>query len=384
MNDFENLPDLASRPLGGAVVAASDEFFAEKENLIKPEQPVFTPQTFNHRGQVYDGWETRRRRENGQAAGGSDWATVRLGVPGVVRGVVVDTAFFKGNYPPACSVEGTAVEGYPPPEDLAAADWTPILPRSPLRGDERAAYAVEAERRYTHVRLSIHPDGGVARLRVHGEPVPDPRDLVGVPCDLAALENGGAVLGCSDAFFASAYHLLYPGLAATAGGGWESARRRDGGNDWVTLRLAGGGVLRAVEVDTSHFRGNHPDQVSLFGAFSPAGDPADGTWRELLPATQLQPDTRHRFRLSNDEPVTHLRLEIHPDGGVARFRAYGQLTPDAWHAIAVRWFNALPDSHARAVLAVPGVTGTDADKLLAARPVTALPEQLLRQPPGAP
>ncbi|MQA26347.1 MAG: allantoicase, partial [Micromonosporaceae bacterium] len=276
MSDFAQLPDLAARPLGGSVVAASDEFFAEKENLIKPEPPVFSPQTFNHRGQVYDGWETRRRRVDGEAAGGSDWAVVRLGVPGVIHGVAVDTAFFKGNYPPECSVEGLAVEGYPSADELAAADWVPVLPRSPLRGDAVASFPVEASRRFTHVRLSIYPDGGVARLRVHGEPVPDPRDLAGVPCDLAALENGGAVAGCSNAFFASAYHLLYPGLAATAGEGWESARRRDGGHDWVTVRLAGAGVLRAVEVDTRHFRGNAPDQVSLWGAFSPGSDLSGG------------------------------------------------------------------------------------------------------------
>src|SRR5919197_65759 len=230
MDDFEEFPDLAVRPLGGSVVAASDEFFAEKENLINPEPPGFTPRTFGHRGQVYDGWETRRRRVEGEAADGADWAVVRLGVPGVVRGVVVDTAFFKGNYPPACSVEATAVEGYPSPDELGG--WIQIVPRSQLRGDATAAFRVGAPQRFTHVRLSIYPDGGVARLRVHGEPVPDPRDLAGVPCDLVALENGGAIVACSDAFFADAYHVLYPGRAATAGEGWESARRRGGGHDW--------------------------------------------------------------------------------------------------------------------------------------------------------
>ncbi|HEX6075994.1 MAG TPA: allantoicase, partial [Micromonosporaceae bacterium] len=187
--ECERLPDLATRPLGGSVVAASDEFFAEKENLIQPEAPTFTPQTFGHRGQVYDGWETRRRRDGGTA----DWAIVRLGVPGIVCGVVVDTAFFVRNYPPACSVEATAVTGHPSSAELAAGQWTPLVPRSPLRGDSKAVFEVSVEQRFTHVRLSIYPDGGVARFRVYGEPVPDPRDLAGMPCDLAALENGGAV-----------------------------------------------------------------------------------------------------------------------------------------------------------------------------------------------
>jgi allantoicase len=295
----------------------------------------------------------------------------------VIRGVVVDTAFFKGNYPPACSVEATAVGGYPSPEELAAADWIQILPPSPLQGHATAAFNVESPQRFTHVRLSIYPDGGVARLRVHGEPVPDPRDLAGLPCDLVALENGGAVVACSNAFFADAYHLLYPGPAATAGEGWESARRREGGHDWVTLRLGGAGVPRVVEVDTSHFRGNAPDQVSLLGAFTPSGEPADEDWRELLPPTRVQPDTRHRFRLATADPVSHLRLQTHPDGGIARFRAYGELTPPAFDVIGARWFNTLPDSHARSVLAAAGVTGTDADKLLTSRPVTRVPDQVL-------
>jgi allantoicase len=109
------LPDLASRALRGSVVAASDEFFAEKENLILPAAPAFTPRTFGHKGQVYDGWETRRRRgsDGGLPADEvHDWVIVRLGAPGVVHAVVVDTAFFTGNYPRSCSVEGARVAGY--------------------------------------------------------------------------------------------------------------------------------------------------------------------------------------------------------------------------------------------------------------------------------
>jgi allantoicase len=374
VNDFERFPDLAARPLGGSVVAASDEFFADKENLIRPGPPTFTPQTFNHRGQVYDGWETRRRRDGGSA----DWVIVRLGAPGVVRGVVVDTAFFVRNYPPACSVEATAVVGYPSPAELADAAWLPLVPRSPLRGDSQAGFHVSTTQRFTHLRLSIYPDGGVARFRVHGEPVPDPRGLAGTPFDLAALENGGAVVGCSDDFYANAYHLLHPGMARTAGEGWETSRRRDGGCDWVTVRLAAASVPQAVEVDTSHFRGNAPDRVVVLGALCPSGDPdPDAAWQPLLPPTRVQPDTRHRLRLRGTGPVTHLRVEIHPDGGMARFHAYGELTPQGRDTLAARWFNSLPDGYARTVLAEQGVTGREATKLLASRPVTSVPEHVL-------
>ena len=165
-------PDLAGRALGGSVIYANDELFAERENLIKPEAPAFQPHTFGHKGQIMDGWETRRRRE-----AGFDTAIVRLGCGGVVRRVVVDTSWFTGNYPPEVSVEACGGEGYPSPADLAAATWTTLVPRSPVAGDSRNTFEVEPGRRATHVRLTIFPDGGVARLRVHGEPVPDPRLL---------------------------------------------------------------------------------------------------------------------------------------------------------------------------------------------------------------
>jgi allantoicase len=237
--EFTRLPDLASRRLGGSVVDANDELFAERENLIKPEAPAYSTYTFGHKGQVYDGWETRRRREPGH-----DHAIIRLGAAGVVRGVVVDTAFFKGNYPPEVSVEGTGVEGYPSPAELREAEWLELVPRSPVKGDAQNPFAVEVPQRCTHVRLSIYPDGGVARLRVHGEVVPDPRFLPAGALDLAALVNGGVVSGCSNMFYSSPTNLISPGEARVMGEGWETARRRDDGNDWVELALAGPGVVR--------------------------------------------------------------------------------------------------------------------------------------------
>ena len=218
--EFAARPDLASRRLGGSVVFASDELFAEKENLIKPEPPVFDPAEFGNRGKVYDGWETRRRR-----GAGHDHAVVRLGVPGIVHGVVVDTSFFRGNYPPQVSVEALGADGYPSPDELAGMAWQPLVEPAAARGDTVNFYPVDSPFRWTHVRLSIYPDGGVARFRVHGTALPDPRFLAGT-VDLAAMENGGQVVACSDAFYASASHLILPGRAASTGEGWENARRR--------------------------------------------------------------------------------------------------------------------------------------------------------------
>ncbi|NYI86910.1 allantoicase [Amycolatopsis endophytica] len=310
-------PDLALRRVGGSVVWANDELFAERENLIKPGPAQFQPWSFGHKGQIYDGWETRRRRSEG-----CDQAVVRLGLPGVVSGVVVDTAFFTGNYPPFASVEGLSVDGYPSPEELAALEWTQLVPKSPLNGDSENFFEVASQRRWTHVRLTIHPDGGVARFRVHGTPVADPRWLDPASLDLAALENGARITDCSNMFYSSPSNLISPGFAAVMGEGWETARRRDDGNDWVTVRLAGAGIPRLAELDTTHFKGNAPGWACL------TGRRGDGEWFEVLPRTRLQPDTRHRFLVPEPRELTDLRLDIYPDGGMARLRLWGALTDD--------------------------------------------------------
>ncbi|RJL23597.1 allantoicase [Bailinhaonella thermotolerans] len=329
---FTDLPDLALRSYGGSVIAANDESFAEKESLIKPGPSRFQPHTFGNKGQVYDGWETRRRREPGH-----DWAIVRLGMPGVIRGVVIDTAWFKGNYPPYASVEACRADGYPSAAELAGAEWTEIVPKSPLKGDSEHEFDVAAERCFTHVRLNMFPDGGIARLRVHGEVVPDPGLLTGLPLDLAALENGARVTGCSDMFYSAPSNMLAPGLARHQAEGWETGRRRDEGNDWVTVRLAGRGVVHVVELDTANLLFNAPGWASVSG-FDGEGEPGDGDWFEVLPRTRLQPDTRHRFRLDGDSrPVRQARLDVYPDGGMARLRLYGSLTPDGEAAVAERW-----------------------------------------------
>jgi allantoicase len=313
--EWTELPDLASRRFGGTVMWATDELFAEKENLVNPWVPAHRAETFGPKGQVYDGWETRRHREPGD-----DQAILRLGLAGTVTGVVVDTAFFKGNYPPFVSVEATSVPGYPSAAELQTADWDVLVDRAPAAGHTENFYTVNGSRRYTHVRLTQHPDGGVARLRVHGAPIPDP-DLLDLDAlDLAALENGALVTGCSNRFYSSPNNMLSPGLAAHQAEGWETARRRDDGNDWVTLRLAGAGIVRFVELDTSNLKGNAPGWASV------SGRGIYGEWADLLPKTRLQPDTRHRFALKDGPEITEARLDIYPDGGLARLRLFGRLT----------------------------------------------------------
>ncbi|HEY0101675.1 MAG TPA: allantoicase [Pyrinomonadaceae bacterium] len=331
MTDFTELVDLAAERVGGAVLYANDDFFAPKENLLKASAPVFIEGKYTDRGKWMDGWESRRRRTPG-----FDWCLIRLGLPGIVRGVVVDTSYFRGNYPEQCSLEACAMDGQPDVEQLLdeGVEWSELLPVSGLRGDAENSFQVQTERRATHLRFRIYPDGGVARLRVYGEVVPDWTHIKagGGRVDLAAVESGALVLASSDMFFGHRHNLIMPGRAANMSDGWETKRRRGAGHDWVVIKLGARGRLHQVEVDTSHFKGNYPESCSLEGcdaggAVGNAGALDGYAWTEILPRTKLQAHTRHHFtnELKPHTAITHARFNIYPDGGVSRLRLYGNL-----------------------------------------------------------
>jgi len=266
-----------------------------------------------------DGWETRRRRTPGH-----DWAIVRLGAPGVVRGVVVDTAFFTGNFPERASVDGCS-------DGLGTDDskWTPLLAEVPLTGNSVNVFAVDAPgSRITHVRLNIFPDGGVARLRVHGEVVADPMIFAdGREVDHAAMENGGVVIECSDMHYGNRQNLILPGRSTHMGDGWETRRRRGPGHDWTIVRLARAGAIHRIELDTDHFKGNAPGRCMLETCMVTEDFiPADTSWQPLLPEAPIEADARHRWDVSTSRAATHARLNIYPDGGVARLRLFGSVT----------------------------------------------------------
>ncbi|HEX6097981.1 MAG TPA: allantoicase [Thermoanaerobaculia bacterium] len=331
---MSDLLDLASERLGGSVLYANDDFFAEKENLLKPSKAVWKEHEYTDRGKWMDGWESRRKRVPGH-----DFAIVRLGLRGVVRNVIIDTAFFRGNFPESASLDGTSMRNDAPVEQLLTAEWRPLLQRSTLQGDHENIFAVDSTDAVSHVRLNIFPDGGVARLRVHGEVVPDWRLVGGLgnEIDLAAAENGAQVLTCSDMFFGPKHNLIMPGRAHNMSDGWETKRRRGPGYDWVIVRLATEGRVRRIELDTNHFKGNYPDTASVEGS-------SDGeTWTELLPRTKLQAHTRHFFidELTSDAPFTHVRVNVFPDGGVSRLRVWGVATEKGRRDAVVQRVNTL-------------------------------------------
>ena len=372
MTDFTDLIDLAAEELGGAVLLANDEFFAPKENLLKAHAAEWREHDYTDRGKWMDGWETRRRREPGY-----DWCIVRLGLPGAIRGVIVDTAYFRGNYPAECALEGALIPEVLDLEGAARAEWIEILPRSPLKGDSKNPFTISDGRRFTHLRLNIYPDGGVARLRVHGEALPDLRRLqrYGGLVDLAALENGARSLVCSDMFFGSRNNLLLPGRPRNMSSGWETRRRRGPGHDWNIVRLGVPGVLRRLEIDTTHFMGNAPGRCSVEVCDAP-GAGADALagaavgWRTLLPETRTQPHTRHHFEdeLRSAGRATHLRLNVFPDGGVARLRALGEPEIEDGRAPLISRLNGMPRADAVATLRTFCGSLRWAERLADARP----------------
>lgn len=329
---FTMLPDLASEIAGGSVCACNDDFFAAASCLVRAAAPRFDPDAYDDNGKVMDGWESQRARRRNRLPGiDCDTAIISLGIPGEIVGLNVDTSHFLGNAPRTVSLAAAELEpGHDPAADGVA--WTSLAPRMPVQPGAHNLVPVEPHargRRFTHVRLRIHPDGGVARLRVHGIGRPQVGRLEG-EVDLAAAANGGHTIAASDQFFGGISNLILPGDSRRMDEGWETRRTRDrSGDDWVVIRLAAPGTVRRVLVDTSHFKGNAPDSVRLEGVLlgDRAGevDPAvdDLDWRLLVPDSEVGPHARHEFDARNVGVVDHVRLVIEPDGGIARLRVWG-------------------------------------------------------------
>jgi len=312
--------NLASARLGAEALFATDDFFAPAARMLDDAPAVFHPDRYDDNGKWMDGWESRRRRGPGH-----DWAVVRLAARGRVTGFDIDTAHFTGNYPSAARVEGWLGDGHPA-ED---ADWVEIAPFTPLGPDAHHFIPCASDRSFSHVRLHIHPDGGVARFRVYGQPELPEGDA---EIDLAGALNGARVIGWSNAHYGDIQRVLYPGRGLTMGAGWETRRLRAPGNDWLIVRLACRGVIARAVVDTRHNKGNYPESCSIqaadMGALGEGLDAMVTTaamfWDEIVARETLGPDAEHILTVIDPAPVTHVRLNIYPDGGISRLRLFGR------------------------------------------------------------
>ena len=323
---FASLTDLTAERLGGKVLYATDDFFAEKENLIKPGRGIFITDKYTDRGKWMDGWESRRKRVPGH-----DWCVVQLATPGKIAGFDIDTNFFLGNHPPHASVEAAYINDASTIRDWNALEWKKILPKSLLDAGSQNFYPCKSNNIFTHLRLHIYPDGGVARLKVYGEVFKN-WDAVNSDdeIDLAAAINGGKAIACNDMFFSSMANLIMPGRGINMGDGWETKRNRTPNNrDWVIIKLAHPGIIKNILVDTYHFKGNYPDSCSIETCMD--NDDAviknSADWQTILPNQKLNADAEHYFskEIIKHNAATHIRLNIFPDGGISRLRLFGTI-----------------------------------------------------------
>lgn len=323
---FTQLTDLAAQRLGGKVLYATDDFFAEKENLILPTRGVFIADKYTDRGKWMDGWESRRKRTPGH-----DWAVIQLATSGKITGFDIDTNFFLGNHPPHASIEAVNLESTDGITDWENLAWKEILPKSHLDAGSQNFYECESTEIYTHLRLHIYPDGGVARFRVYGEVFKNWEVFdASQELDLAAAINGGQAIACNDMFFSAMSNLIMPNRGVNMGDGWETKRNRTPNNrDWVILKLAHQGIVDKIIVDTCHFKGNYPDSCSIEACVADNDDVVNNAdWKILLPQQKLTADSIHEFvkEVATLGPVTHIRLNIFPDGGVSRLRIFGKIS----------------------------------------------------------
>jgi allantoicase len=323
---FTQMTDLAAERLGGKVLYATDDFFAEKENLIKPGRGIFITDKYTDRGKWMDGWESRRKRTPGH-----DWAVIQLAVSGRIAGFDIDTNFFLGNHPPHASIEAAYLKPGTTISDWEQVEWKEILVKSHLDAGSQNFYPCNSGEVFSHVRIHIYPDGGVARLRVYGQVFKNWEEVSpDEETDLIAAINGGAALACNDMFFSDMGNLVMPNRGVNMGDGWETKRNRTPGNrDWVILKMARPGTIQRIIVDTCHFKGNYPDRCMIEACLHDddnAVKSGKAEWQVILPEQKLKPDAEHEFRdeITNHSVYSHIRLNIYPDGGISRLRMYGK------------------------------------------------------------
>jgi allantoicase len=317
--------NLADADFGAKVLSCSDDWFAPADRMLQSAPAVFIPGKYDDHGKWMDGWESKRRRR-----GGHDQAIVKLGMAGSIVGFDLDTSHFTGNFPPGASIEACRSASDPD----AATVWTEILPAQSLGGDAHHFFPIGNDQVWTHLRLNIYPDGGVARLRVYGRPFRDWAAAGEGPHEVSALANGGRVIGYNNAHYGTPFRLLMPGRGVNMGDGWETRRRREPGNDWCIVALGRAAVIEKIEIDTAHFKGNYPDRASILAANVNYGSEQSIVtqamfWDELLPEQELSMDAQHFYEkgvIRPMGPITHVRLNIFPDGGISRLRLWGKVS----------------------------------------------------------
>lgn len=316
------LIDLAQPRLGTKVIFKTDDFFASANRIIDPNEPIFKVGVFDKHGKWMDGWESRRKRTVGH-----DYIIVKLGKPGTIKKVNVDTSHFNGNQPAMVSIEGANSNS----NNLNKLKWEPLLSKKKTKANSHHYFNFNNKKIFTHIKFNIFPDGGVARLRLYGT-IAKSNKLKNKKINLASLLDGASVIACNNEHFGKAENILAPGKAKNMGDGWETRRRRGKGFDWLILNSLDGKEIDKIEISTHHFKGNFPSHCSLQAAYLPNSKnskqivKSSNTWKYLLKDAKLSANKVHVFKnnLMKKDKINFIKINIFPDGGISRFRIYGK------------------------------------------------------------
>ncbi|KRP06018.1 MAG: allantoicase [Pelagibacteraceae bacterium BACL20 MAG-120920-bin64] len=317
------LIDLAQPRLGSKVIFKTDDFFASANRIINPSPAVFKEGLFDKNGKWMDGWESRRKRTSGH-----DFLIIKLGKSGSINKVDVDTSHFNGNQPSMISLEGC----YSKSKNIKDLKWKTLIGKKKTKANSHHMFKSSSKSIFTHIKLNIFPDGGVARLRLYGSISKENNKFGNKTINLASLLNGASVIACNNEHFGKAENILAPGKAKNMGDGWETRRRRDKGFDWLILNPINGKKINKIEISTHHFKGNFPSHCSLQAAFVPNKKSSSSIiknsvkWKFLLNKVNLSANKTHKFKniLMKNDKINFIKINIFPDGGISRFKIFGK------------------------------------------------------------
>ena len=314
--------NLADPRIGSKIIFKTDDFFAAAHRILNIDAPVFKDGLFDKHGKWMDGWETRRRRSKG-----FDYLILKLGKPGKIFDIDIDTTHFNGNQPTHASVEGCFTRTKPNKKTK----WTRLLGKKKLGPNKNHGLKSQNKSIFNYIKLNIFPDGGVARLRLYGKIEMEKNILNNKNINLTSVLNGASIIGCNNEHFGRAENIIAPGKGKNMGDGWETRRSRGKNFDWLIIKFGKPGLIKKLEIDTHHFKGNYPDTCSIQTANISKNlsniliANNSKNWKFILNKSKLSANKKHIFKkfLIKRNKENYLKINIHPDGGISRIRAFG-------------------------------------------------------------
>jgi len=321
---LSGLIDLAQPRLGSKILYKTDDFFGPVERILSSTKPIWKEGIYDKNGKWMDGWETRRKRSPG-----NDYLILYLGRPGKLNIINIDTSYFNGNHPKYASVEGCSNNKKNLGKNVT---WKTILKKSRIKPNTENFFSIKKNETFTHIKLNIFPDGGVARLRLFGKISLNKSSFKNNKIELSSILNGTSIVAVNNEHFGKAENILAPGRAINMGDGWETRRRRDQGNDWVIFKFGIPGKIQKIIIDTLHFKGNYPDYFILQGKYINENKiisknelvKKSNNWDNIVKKTKLYENKMHIIEnILSKKIYNFIKLSIFPDGGISRVNIFG-------------------------------------------------------------